>query len=260
MARGTRGSAARSAAAIRGCGEVYADVQKTQMQTQARSGSAEGRMSSGMRRQAMRRQATRRRRTATTRQSDKSWRCWRMARQSSRQRGLTHTRPRDRPACSPSKCARRLQWSLPSAWLVSPADRRMAAGLPKPINMVLRLGLPPNFDQTDENTLGYLLKKSDLTWEKLVVSSRSQTSAGAPMLMSRQHCISSANICCCPHRTPTRFRRLRGYTCQSPRCPRTFRLLLFTPSAPPSQNSCSKWSRPLTTRKLLSPLILSAGR
>lgn len=45
----------------------------------------------------------------------------------------------------------------------------MAAGLPKPINMVLTLWLPPKFVQKDENTLGYILKQDDLTWERLVV-------------------------------------------------------------------------------------------
>lgn len=47
----------------------------------------------------------------------------------------------------------------------------MAKGLPSPINNVLTLWLPPNFDQREENTLGYLLKQETLTWEQLVVCS-----------------------------------------------------------------------------------------
>jgi hypothetical protein len=46
----------------------------------------------------------------------------------------------------------------------------MAIDLPTPLNRILTLFLPPDFTQKDENTLGYHLRQSDLTWEDLVVS------------------------------------------------------------------------------------------
>ncbi len=48
--------------------------------------------------------------------------------------------------------------------------RRMAVGLPSPLNGILSLWLPPNFEQKEENTLGYILRQDDLSWESLVVS------------------------------------------------------------------------------------------
>lgn len=47
---------------------------------------------------------------------------------------------------------------------------RMAVDLPPPIDKVLTLWLPPDFEQKAENTLGYVLKQDGLTWEDLVVS------------------------------------------------------------------------------------------
>jgi len=46
----------------------------------------------------------------------------------------------------------------------------MAVGLPSPLNGILSLWLPPNFEQKEENTLGYILRQDDLSWESLVVS------------------------------------------------------------------------------------------
>lgn len=47
---------------------------------------------------------------------------------------------------------------------------RMAVNLPDPLNGILTLWLPPDFEQKKENTLGHILEQKDLTWEKLVVS------------------------------------------------------------------------------------------
>ncbi|WVF72166.1 hypothetical protein IAT40_006978 [Kwoniella sp. CBS 6097] len=43
----------------------------------------------------------------------------------------------------------------------------MALGLPPPLNSILSLWLPPDFTQQEENTLGYVLKQPDLTWNAL---------------------------------------------------------------------------------------------
>lgn len=48
----------------------------------------------------------------------------------------------------------------------------MSAGLPAPLNNILALGLPPDFADKEENTLGYLLRRPSLTWASLVVSGR----------------------------------------------------------------------------------------
>lgn len=60
------------------------------------------------------------------------------------------------------------------SYLVSTLGRsliwlRMATNLPRPLNTVLTLFLPPSFEQKQENTLAYILKQGDLTWERLVV-------------------------------------------------------------------------------------------
>lgn len=95
----------------------------------------------------------------------------------------------------------------------------MAAGLPKPINIVLTLWLPPKFEQTDENTLGFILKQDGLTWEKLVVS----LNAGIQLTL-RTHCISSPSICSFLVLIRTQCRRWQGYICQSLLYPRTLPL------------------------------------
>ena len=46
----------------------------------------------------------------------------------------------------------------------------MAVKLPPPLNKCLTLWLPPKFAKTEDNTLGYVLRQEDLTWEALVVS------------------------------------------------------------------------------------------
>lgn len=47
---------------------------------------------------------------------------------------------------------------------------RMAIGLPAPMNDILTFWLPPTFEQIKTNTLGFALRRTDLTWEELVVS------------------------------------------------------------------------------------------
>lgn len=47
----------------------------------------------------------------------------------------------------------------------------MAINLPPPLNNVMTLSLPPKFETTEDNTLGYKLRQSGLTWAVLVVSS-----------------------------------------------------------------------------------------
>lgn len=54
---------------------------------------------------------------------------------------------------------------------------RMAVDLPPPINQVLTLWLPPDFEQKPENTLDYVLQQDGLTWEHLVVSFLTQGDA-----------------------------------------------------------------------------------
>jgi hypothetical protein len=49
------------------------------------------------------------------------------------------------------------------------ADLRMAVNLPPPLNGVMTLSLPPKFETTEDNTLGYKLNQSSLTWASLVV-------------------------------------------------------------------------------------------
>nr|ODN88029.1 hypothetical protein L203_03235 [Cryptococcus depauperatus CBS 7841] len=44
----------------------------------------------------------------------------------------------------------------------------MARNLPSPLDTILSLHLPPDFEQTEENTLGYLLQQPDLSWDQLV--------------------------------------------------------------------------------------------
>lgn len=55
---------------------------------------------------------------------------------------------------------------------------RMAVHLPTPLNGILTLWLPPTFAQKEENTLGWVLRQSDLTWEALVVSWRKGDAKG----------------------------------------------------------------------------------
>ncbi|RXK39529.1 hypothetical protein M231_03198 [Tremella mesenterica] len=43
-----------------------------------------------------------------------------------------------------------------------------ATRLPPPLNEILTLWLPPKFEQNEKNTLGYILKQDNLTWERLV--------------------------------------------------------------------------------------------
>jgi hypothetical protein len=45
----------------------------------------------------------------------------------------------------------------------------MTSKLPKPIDNILALWLPPDLAEKEENTLGYLLRQPELTWEALVV-------------------------------------------------------------------------------------------
>jgi hypothetical protein len=45
----------------------------------------------------------------------------------------------------------------------------MAVGLPSPLNDILSLWLPPTFEQIKTNTLGFILRRTDLTWDELVV-------------------------------------------------------------------------------------------
>ncbi|WVR05222.1 hypothetical protein IAU60_002234 [Kwoniella sp. DSM 27419] len=44
---------------------------------------------------------------------------------------------------------------------------RMGLRLPPALRHILALWLPPDFSQSDENTLGYILRQPSLTWEKL---------------------------------------------------------------------------------------------
>ncbi|OCF35465.1 hypothetical protein I316_03017 [Kwoniella heveanensis BCC8398] len=76
---------------------------------------------------------------------------------------------------------------------------QMALDLPSPLNNILALWLPPDFTQKEENTLGYVLRQPDLTWDKLAypnpVPARSQFHVPVPPLPSHLRPHGIYNFC-----------------------------------------------------------------
>lgn len=96
----------------------------------------------------------------------------------------------------------------------------MAVGLPPPINNILTLWLPPNFEQKPENTLGHVLQQDSLTWEHLVVSSCRPTAQLQSDIL-RKRCISLQKTCSFRATTRTPCPRLRNFTCPRRHCHHT---------------------------------------
>ena len=93
---------------------------------------------------------------------------------------------------------------------------RMAVHLPTPLNGILTLWLPPTFAQKEENTLGWVLRQSDLTWEALVVSRCKGNAKGRTCYTSLRRTSSSRVP------TPIPCPRYRSSINQSLRYRRTF--------------------------------------